>query len=97
MKSFAKALEIIPRTLAQNAGLDSVAILIKLRTIHAKNTGTPYTPWLAFNILPLLDGKWEGVDITSPAGHCNSYDKFIWEPELVRRNALIAATEVAKP
>jgi T-complex protein 1 subunit eta len=29
--AFAKALEIIPRTLADNAGLDSVAIMIKLR------------------------------------------------------------------
>ena len=31
MNSYAKALEVIPRTIADNAGLDSVEILNKLR------------------------------------------------------------------
>lgn len=31
VEAFAKALEVIPRTLSINAGLDSVAIMIKLR------------------------------------------------------------------
>lgn len=31
LNSFAKALEVIPRTIADNAGLDSVDILNKLR------------------------------------------------------------------
>jgi len=31
INAFAKALEVIPRTIADNAGLDSVAILNKLR------------------------------------------------------------------
>jgi len=31
VKTFAKCLEVIPRTLSMNAGLDSVSVLIKLR------------------------------------------------------------------
>lgn len=76
--AFAKSLEVIPRTLADNAGLDSVCVLIKLRQKHAGSK----------------DGKWFGVDINSKSGICNAYEKFIWEPMIVRMNALIAATEV---
>jgi len=36
VEAFAKSLEVIPRTLANNAGLDSVAIMIKLRKLHAE-------------------------------------------------------------
>jgi len=35
ISSFAKALEVIPRTLADNAGLDSIQVLNKLRHKHA--------------------------------------------------------------
>jgi len=34
MNMFAKALEVIPRTIADNAGLDSLDIINKLRTKH---------------------------------------------------------------
>lgn len=34
MNMFAKALEVIPRTIADNAGLDSLDIINKLRTVH---------------------------------------------------------------
>jgi T-complex protein 1 subunit eta len=36
MNMFAKALEIIPRTIADNAGLDSLDIINRLRTRHCK-------------------------------------------------------------
>lgn len=36
VEAFAKSLEVIPRTLSINAGLDSVAIMIKLRKLHAE-------------------------------------------------------------
>lgn len=35
--AFAKALETIPKTLAENAGLDSIEILNKLRKLHNEN------------------------------------------------------------
>jgi len=34
------------------------------------------------------------VDITNKSGICDAYEKFIWEPMIVRMNCLIAATEV---
>ncbi|MBU7024428.1 MAG: TCP-1/cpn60 chaperonin family protein, partial [Theionarchaea archaeon] len=37
VKAFAEALEVIPRTLAENAGLDPIDILVKLREKHSKN------------------------------------------------------------
>jgi len=39
INSFAKALEVIPRTIADNAGVDSVLILNKLRSKHASEEG----------------------------------------------------------
>lgn len=80
INAFAKALEVIPRTLSENAGLDSVEVMNKLR--HRHNT-------------PKEDSKYIGVGIDSPDGICNTYDKFIWEPVLVKYNALSAATEAA--
>ena len=42
-----------------------------------------------------------GVDITNSLhknkklqGVCNAYENFIWEPMLIRKNALIASVEV---
>ncbi len=35
VNAFAKALEVIPRTIADNAGLDAIAVLNKLRQKHA--------------------------------------------------------------
>ncbi len=42
VKAFADALEIIPKTLAENAGMDSVDILVELRAKHAKPEGKYY-------------------------------------------------------
>lgn len=39
INSFAKALEVIPRTISDNAGLDSVDVLNKLRQKHALDPG----------------------------------------------------------
>lgn len=76
IKAFAKALEVIPRQLSENAGLDATDILTRLRQKHA--TG----------------GKWFGVDIKND-GICDCYENFVWEPKLVRKNALSAATQAA--
>ena len=79
MTAFAKSLEIIPRTLCDNAGFDSVDVLNKLRARHA-SAGK--------------DGQWYGVDIAT-GGVCDTWEKFVWEPALVRLNAIAAATEAA--
>lgn len=43
MNMFAKALEVIPRTIADNAGLDSLDIINKLRTVHCTSILTQIT------------------------------------------------------
>jgi thermosome len=39
VEAFAKSLEIIPKTLAENAGLEQIDILVNLRSVHDKNKG----------------------------------------------------------
>jgi len=79
ISAFAKALEIIPRQIAANAGFDSTDILNLLRQKHAQPDGS---------------GKWYGVDINNES-ICDTYESFVWEPSLVRLNAITAATEAA--
>jgi T-complex protein 1 subunit eta len=76
MLAFAKALEIIPRTLADNAGFDSTDVVTDLRARHAKGS------------------QWAGVDIENE-GVCDTFLSFVWEPALVKLNALASATEAA--
>jgi len=40
VKAFAEALEVVPRTLAENAGLDPIDMLMELRAYHEKNVKT---------------------------------------------------------
>ena len=75
--AFAKALEIIPRQICDNAGLDSTDILNKLRMKHANGE------------------KWFGVDVDSVSGVRNNMDAFVWEPSLVKINAISSAAEAA--
>ena len=41
IEAFADALEIVPKTLAENAGLDPIDILVALRSAHEKQNGNP--------------------------------------------------------
>ena len=77
LAAFAKALEIIPRQICDNAGLDSTDVLNKLRMKHA--TGE----------------KWYGVDVDGTSGVRDNMDAFVWEPSLVKTNAISSATEAA--
>ena len=77
MIAFAKALEIIPRQICDNAGLDSTDILNKLRMKHANGS------------------RWFGVDVDGPEGVRDNMDAFVWEPRLVKVNAISSATEAA--
>ena len=74
IKSFAKALEVIPRQLCDNAGFDATDILNKLRVEHRKGH------------------TWAGVDFTNE-GVADLMERFVWEPALVKVNAIQAATE----
>jgi T-complex protein 1 subunit eta len=77
LSAFAKALEIIPRQISDNAGLDSTDILNKLRMKHAKGE------------------KWFGVDVDGPTGIRDNMEAFVWEPSLVKVNAISSAAEAA--
>ena len=77
VSAFAKAMEIIPRQLSDNSGMDSTDILNKLRQVHMAD-----------------DGIWQGVNVLEGSVD-NMYEKFVWEPEIVRLNVLTAACEAA--
>ncbi|XP_059391913.1 T-complex protein 1 subunit eta isoform X1 [Carassius carassius] len=74
--AYAKALEIIPRQLCDNAGFDATNILNKLRAKHA------------------LGGMWFGVDVNNE-DIADNFQACVWEPSIVRINALTAASEAA--
>ncbi|KAG7154475.1 T-complex protein 1 subunit eta-like [Homarus americanus] len=74
--AYAKALEVIPRQLCDNAGFDSTTILNKLRARHAEG------------------GKWYGVDVMNE-DIADNFVACVWEPAIVKINALTAASEAA--
>mmetsp|Transcript_14096 Transcript_14096/g.21082 ORF Transcript_14096/g.21082 Transcript_14096/m.21082 type:complete len:583 (+) Transcript_14096:84-1832(+) len=78
--SFARALEVIPRQLADNAGIDSTDVLNLLRKEHATATDGA--------------GMWMGVDVLNE-GICNTLDVGVWEPAANKLNSIAAATEAA--
>lgn len=79
INGFAKALEIIPRTLSENSGMDSTDVLNKLRQKHSQGGE---------------EGIWYGVDVLNQQV-ADMYKIFVWEPEVVRLNVISAATEAA--
>lgn len=79
IEAFAKALEVIPRQLCDNAGYDSTDILAALRKQHAVDPET---------------GKWYGVDLVK-GDICDCFAAGVWEPSDNKMNSLAAATEAA--
>merc|ERR1719155_265467 len=77
----AKALEIIPRQLADDAGFDSTDVLNKLRQKHAVGDEDP-------------DAKWFGVNCDEE-GITNTLEANVWEPAINKENSLMAAAEAA--
>lgn len=57
VNAFAESLEIVPKTLAENAGLDSIDSLVDLRASHEKN------PYMGLNVFTgkVMDMKEAGV------------------------------------
>ncbi|KAK6621439.1 T-complex protein 1 subunit eta [Polyplax serrata] len=76
ISAIAKALEIIPRQLADNAGFDATNILNRLRQKHAQGH------------------TWYGVDINKE-DIADNFEQCVWEPAIVKINALTAAAEAA--
>ena len=76
IKSFAKALEIIPRQLCDNAGFDATNVLTQLRVEQRRGK------------------RWAGVDFAT-GGVGDMMEKIVWEPSLVKVNAIQAAVEAA--
>merc|ERR1712198_613527 len=77
ISAMAKAFEVIPRHLCDNAGFDSTNVLNKLRHRHAHGS------------------VWSGVDIRSE-DVADNFEAFIWEPSIVKINAITAASEAAQ-
>lgn len=80
INAFARALEVIPRQLADNSGIDSTDVLNKLRKEHATAKGD--------------EGRWFGVDCNSDT-ICDTFISGVWEPAANKLNSLAAATEAA--
>ena len=76
ISALAKALEIIPRQICDNAGLDATDILNKLRMRHAQGD------------------TWSGVDVDGE-GAADNMKRFVWEPSVVKTNAVSSAVEAA--
>jgi T-complex protein 1 subunit eta len=82
VQAFAKALEIIPRQLCDNAGFDATDVLSLLRRKHHISAD---------------DNKnqcWYGVDITT-GGICDTLKAGVWEPYDNKMASLDAAAEAA--
>ena len=77
LSAYAKALEIVPRQLADNAGFDATDLLNQLRMQHANGH------------------VWDGIDIASE-GVSNNMEQFVWEPALIKINALSSSAEAAR-
>ena len=76
VNQFAEAMEVVPRTLAENAGLDPIDILVELRAKHEK------------------DGVTYGIDVFS-GKVADMAELDVWEPALVKKQAIKSATEAA--
>lgn len=76
IEAFAKALEIIPRQLCVNGGIDANDILSELRQRHSKGE------------------TWAGVDLDID-GVSDNMERCVWEPALVKLNAIRAAGDAA--
>ena len=79
IEAFANALEIIPRTLAENAGLDPIDMLVALRAAHEKGGA---------------NGKYMGLDVFNAVSG-NMLEAGVVEPLRVKTQAVSSAAEAA--
>ncbi len=68
VEKFAEALEIIPRTLAENAGLDPIDVLVALRAAHDKGESTSGVDLISGKPVDMVKSKiFEPVSVTRQA------------------------------
>ncbi|CAB9514019.1 Thermosome subunit beta (Fragment) [Seminavis robusta] len=79
VNALAKALEVIPQQLSDNAGFDATDILSALRRKHAQEGS---------------DEKWFGVDVKT-GSVCDTFETGVWEPSDNKSNSFNAAVEAA--
>lgn len=79
IEAFSKALEIIPWTIAENAGIDSIDAIIKLKNAHDKKK---------------KDGAYYGLDLDSGEA-VDMLKCYVIEPLRVKVQAINSAAEVA--
>lgn len=80
IKAFAESLEVVPRTLAENAGYDPIDVLTELKARHDRKETTIG-----------LDLTTNSKESTI----CNTLDKGIIEPLEIKNQAIKSASEVA--
>ena len=80
IKAFADSLEIVPRTLAENAGMDPIDILTELKARHERKEFTT-----GFDLT--TNSKEQLI--------CNTLDKGIIEPLEIKNQAIKSASEVS--
>ena len=83
MAAFATALEVIPRQVSDNAGMDSTDVLNRLRTEHFRKLQGDAPK-----------GCWMGVDVLNE-GITDTFTSGVWEPAANKMNSIAAATEAA--
>ena len=79
VNAFADSLEIVPKTLSENAGLDPIDILVELRAEHQKGK-----TWAGVNLL----------DVYKPQVS-DMYKEGVIEPLRIKKQAIKSASEVA--
>ena len=109
-QAFAKALEAIPRQLCDNCGLDSTTVLDRLRAAHARPDGSGARMGVDVSYSSGGKGEGGGDGERAKLGDSgggkgggggygggvvDTFEAFVWEPALVKHNAIAAATEAA--
>ncbi len=79
IQAVADSMEVIPRQLSENAGLDAVNMLSLLNSAHDQPSGK---------------GRHTGVDLDRE-GICDTYAKGVWEPVINKHNSIASAIEAA--
>ena len=95
VQAFADALEVIPITLAENAGLNPIAIVTELRNRHVKGEKTAginvrkvFSDWSGAYVF-FVDSSWKGM-IT------NILEENVIQPLLVCTSAIELSSETVR-